>query len=266
MAGEFSSLRTPHLVAKFMNPISKGLRRIIRFTGYNLARCQRANGYPVDFTAEEISLINSVRKFTLTPPERMYSLHHAIRYLVQNGIEGDIVECGVWRGGSMMVAAKTLLQLGDTSRQLWLYDTFEGMNAPSEYDGTKASAKFNKRKISDDSSTWVSVPLDDVTKNVSSTGYPLERMTFVKGKVEETLPGTMPEKIALLRLDTDWYASTLVELNHLFPRLVPGGVLIIDDYDWQGARKAVDEYIDAHKVKILLNRVDKGARQGIKLE
>ena len=253
-----------------MNVFSKALRRITRTAGYTLTRCQKANGFPVDFSAEEIALVESVGEFTLTTPERIHALHHAIRYLHESGIQGDIVECGVWRGGSMMVAAKTLIGLGDTSRALWLYDTFEGMSAPTEHDvshkGTKAADKFEKRKTGDDTSTWCLAPQDEVARNVQSTGYPAERMTFVKGKVEETLPGTLPEKIALLRLDTDWYESTLAEMNHLFPRLVPGGVLIIDDYaDWQGARKAVDEYIATHKIPLFLNRVDDSARQAIKL-
>jgi O-methyltransferase len=253
-----------------MNFFSKALRRLTRTAGYTLTRCQKANGFPVDFSAEEIELVNFVRPYTLTTPERIHALHHAVRYLHDNGIGGDIVECGVWRGGSMMVAAKTLVSLGDTSRLLWLYDTFEGMTAPTEHDvslkGAKATDKFQKRKTGDDSSDWCLAPQEEVAKNVQSTGYPGERMKFVKGKVEETLPGTMPDRIALLRLDTDWYESTLAEMTHLFPRLVPGGVLLIDDYgEWQGARKAVDEYVSKNQVPLLLNRVDSTGRMAVKL-
>jgi O-methyltransferase len=94
----------------------------------------------------------------------------------------------------------------------------------------------------------------------------MSHVRLVKGKVEDTVPKNAPEKIALLRLDTDWYESTRRELVHLFPRLVPGGVLIIDDYGhWQGARKAVDEYIAGNQVKILLNRVDYTGRIGVKI-
>lgn len=253
-----------------MNFLSKSIRRLTRTAGYNLTRCQKANGFPVDFSAEEVALVESVRGFTLTTPERIHALHHAVRYLQSNGIEGDFVECGVWRGGSMMVAAKTLLTLGDTARTLWMYDTFEGMTAPTEHDvslkGAKATEKFAKKKTGDDSSTWCLVSQEEVEQNVKSTGYPADRMKFVKGKVEETLPAIAPDRIALLRLDTDWYESTLHELNTLFPRLVPGGVLIIDDYaEWQGARKAVDEFISVNKVPLLLNRVDSTARMAIKL-
>jgi len=89
-------------------------------------------------------------------------------------------------------------------------------------------------------------------------------MHFIKGRVEETIPNAAPEQIALLRLDTDWYESTRHELIHLFPRLTHGGVLIIDDYGyWQGARKAVDEYIEENKLSILLARIDSTARMAV---
>jgi O-methyltransferase len=83
--------------------------------------------------------------------------------------------------------------------------------------------------------------------------------------VEDTIPASVPEQIALLRLDTDWYESTKCELEILFPRLVKGGVIIIDDYGcWQGARKAVDEYFNKNNIAILLNRMDDTGRIGIK--
>jgi hypothetical protein len=253
-----------------MNVFSKAVRNVLRRTGYTLVRCQKANGYPVDFTPEEIDVVESVKPYTMTTPERIQALGHALEYLHQQGIPGDIVECGVWRGGSMIAAARALQRLGDTRRTLWLYDTFEGMSAPTEHDvsnkGIKASDKFAKRKRGEDSSDWCYSSLDEVTANVKATNYPADRLRFIKGKVEETLPAQAPERIALLRLDTDWYESTKHEMDTLFPRLVPGGVLIIDDYgDWAGARKAVDEYLAAHRIPMFLGRIDDTARLGIKL-
>jgi hypothetical protein len=100
---------------------------------------------------------------------------------------------------------------------------------------------------------------------MAMTNYPQDKLNYVVGKVEDTIPETLPRKIALLRLDTDWYESTLHELNHLYPLLTEGGVLIIDDYGhWQGAKKAVDEYIEKNKLKILLNRIDYTGRIAIK--
>lgn len=252
-----------------MNVFSSTLRRISRQAGYTLSRCQKANGYPLDFTAEDIALIEAVKPYTMTTPERIHALIHTLEYLHTNRIDGDIVECGVWRGGSMIVAAQTLARLGDTSRTLWLYDTFEGMTAPTEHDvsnkGTKAADKFKKRQTSTDSSTWCYASLEEVTANVTATGYPSNKICFVKGKVEDTLPAQAPAKIALLRLDTDWYESTLHELTTLYPRLGVGGALIIDDYgDWSGARKAVDEYLVREGLCFHLGRIDDSARLGIK--
>jgi hypothetical protein len=104
-----------------------------------------------------------------------------------------------------------------------------------------------------------------VKLNIESTNYPKNLVHFVKGKVEDTIPQTMPEKIAILRLDTDWYESTYHELKHLFPKLVKGGIIIIDDYGhWKGAREAVDQYFTENGIHILLNRIDYTGRIGIK--
>jgi hypothetical protein len=104
-----------------------------------------------------------------------------------------------------------------------------------------------------------------VREAVLSVGYPEEKIHFVQGPVEETLPENAPEEIALLRLDTDWYASTKHTLVHLYPRVAPGGVLIVDDYAyWQGARQAVDEYVQENNVSVLLNRIDYTARIAVR--
>ena len=108
--------------------------------------------------------------------------------------------------------------------------------------------------------------MEEARANLLCTGYPAGKMQFVKGKVEDTIPASAPEHIALLRLDTDWFESTYHELIHLYPRLSPGGILIIDDYGyWQGARKAVDRYIEEHQLKLLLTRVDDSARMSVKM-
>jgi hypothetical protein len=98
-----------------------------------------------------------------------------------------------------------------------------------------------------------------------STRYPAEKLVFEKGKVQDTLPGTLPGAISLLRLDTDWYESTKHELTHLFPLLTLNGVLVIDDYGfWAGQKKAVDEYFSEHHIHMLLNRVSSACRIGVK--
>jgi len=226
--------------------------------------------FPGIFKEDEIELILQVRPYTLTSNERLYTLIHAVRYLVRNNVPGDIVECGVWKGGSMMAAIKVLQGLNDADRAMYLYDTFEGMVAPTDVDtkidGTNAPEAFEKYKINKDSSTWCRSDIEEVRAALYSTAYDPSKIHFVKGKVEETLPQTMPEKIALLRLDTDWYESTKHELVHLFPRLVPGGVLILDDYgSWLGAQKAINEYFLENNIKIFLCRIDNTGRVAIKL-
>lgn len=249
--------------------LSRTLKKLYGALRGNVPLAAEKKEFPADFTPEEIEIIRFVQPYTMTTPERVFALIHAVRHIVAAGIPGSIVECGVWRGGSMMAVARTLLRSGCNDRELYLFDTYEGMPRPSEYDvsvtGAPAADEFDKRKTAEDASAWCLATLDDVAANLSLTGYPEDNLRFVKGKVEVTIPGAAPEKIALLRLDTDWYESTRHELRHLYPRLSPGGVLIIDDYGhWQGARKATDEYLAENRISILLNRVDNTGRIAVK--
>ena len=155
-------------------------------------------------------------------------------------------------------------------RNLYLFDTFEGMPKPGgvdvSFNGTKAIQLFDEQKVTDDSSALCYASLEEVKDIVFSSGYDKTKIHFIKGKVEDTLPDNAPEVISLLRLDTDWYESTMCELVHLFPRLSPGGVIIIDDYGhWLGARQATDEYLAQNNVRLLLNRIDYSGRIGVKI-
>jgi O-methyltransferase len=206
--------------------------------------------------------------YSMTSMERLYGVHASIEYVVRNNIGGDIVECGVWRGGSMMMAALSLQHFGDRGRRLFLFDTFEGMPEPTaadlKFDGTRAEEKWASLKRGS-GSDWNFAPLEAVQAAMYSTGYPKEKLQFVKGPVETTLPAQAPDSVALMRLDTDFYISTKHELTHLYPRLVPGGVLIIDDFgSWAGSRQAVLEYFSEHGIAMLLNRLDAGGRIGVK--
>lgn len=242
-----------------------------RHGGFTVVRCD-SDGFPLDFASENqayIHTIHQVRPYTMTSPERIFALCKAVEYIAKANIEGDFVECGVWRGGSMMAAANTLLHIGDTERHLYLFDTFQGMSEPTDQDvnilGKSASTLWPKSKISGDTSQWCYSPLDEVKRVMAETGYDADKIHYIQGKVEDTLPDKAPEKIALLRLDTDWYESTKHELVHLFPRLVKGGVLILDDYGyWAGARQATDEYLAENNPGILLNRIDRSGRIGVK--
>lgn len=224
-----------------------------------------------DLAAEQefAALAARVFPFTMTTFERLWALYEATRHVHAHGIEGSFVECGVWRGGSTMLAALTLQAEGDTTRDIYLYDTFAGMSEPTEDDRSAAlpdlSDNWEAHRGNVDDPVFAFAALDDVQANLASTDYPDERLHFVQGKVEDTIPETLPGTIALLRLDTDWYESTKHELEHLYPLLAPGGVLIIDDYGaWEGARRAVDEWRAAMSPAPLMQRIDQTGRLIVK--
>lgn len=168
----------------------------------------------------------------------------------------------------MMAAAMQLLE-GGVIKDLYLYDTFAGMTQPTiadKADNELAMAKWTALQR-ETHNEWAFSPLDEVRGNMMSTGYPQERIRFIQGPVEETLlvNENLPDQIALLRLDTDWYESTKLELEVLYPRLVNGGVLIIDDFgDWEGSQKATEEYIEKNDLRLLLNKVDRAGRICVK--
>ena len=221
-----------------------------------------------DLEREFLSLYEKCRAYTLTSIERMYALYKAVEYIVKHGIPGDMVECGVWRGGSSMLIASTLTEFNATRRRLYLYDTYSGMSKPTEedvdYTGNRVIESWEDG-LEESINRWNSIPLDEVKRNMSLTGYPGDNLVFVQGKVEDTIPAIVPQEIALLRLDTDFYESTYHELVHLFPRLSPHGVLIVDDYGhWKGARKAVDKYLAENSVEMLLQRIDYTGRIGVR--
>ncbi len=223
-----------------------------------------------DFSKLEETIIDKVSPFTLTNPERLVSFIRAVDYIVKNKINGSIVECGVWKGGSIMASLYKLKDLGLENRDIYLYDTFEGMSEPLDIDTSirgESATKAFKTKDAVWDKIECSSSLDEVISNVATVGYSKEKLKFVKGKVEDTIDKlNAPEEIAILRLDTDWYESTKHELEMLFPKLVKGGVLIIDDYGhWQGCKKAVDEYFLENNIQMLLSRVDYTCRIGIKL-
>jgi hypothetical protein len=227
--------------------------------------------YPPDIDPATIALFESVEPYTMTGIARIAALRQAVQYVARHQIPGDVVECGVWKGGSMMAVAKTLIESNDTTRTLHLFDTFDGMSEPTALDkdimGADAARLLQERNKDTNDPVWAYAPLDLVKRALGTTGYDANRINYVQGKVEDTLPAHAPARIALLRLDTDWYESTYHELVHLYPRLTVGGVLIIDDYGhWAGARRAVDQFVEERKLKVLLNRIDYTARMCVKLE
>jgi len=247
---------------------------IMHRLGYDLTIKRTSQVIPKDLDADTIKVIDRVwsldekDRLTMTSPERLNAFCNAVQYIERSNIPGAIVECGVWKGGSMMAAALTLNRLKVSSRELYLFDTFEGMTEPTALDIDRRGAAATDRLAKENKDTswvWAQAGIDEVKRNLKSTNYNFENIYFIKGPVEETVPKSAPNEIAILRLDTDWYESTRHELEHLYPRLVRGGVLIIDDYgDWEGAKRAVDEFIETCDHDILLNRIDSTGRIAVK--
>jgi O-methyltransferase len=248
-----------------MSVLARSARWLARSVGVELSPYRAPQG----LEAHIAETVRRVAPYTMTSEARVVALCDAVRHVVENGIEGDFVECGVWRGGSVMAMARTLLQFCDTSRHLHLFDTFDGMTEPDSrdvaVDGKPAAELMRASSKAHPRSVWCYAPLEEVKSAVGSVGYPTAQIHYVKGPVETTLPRAAPEKIALLRLDTDWYGSTYHELVHLYPRLAVGGVLFIDDYGhWKGARRAVDQFIAERKLPLYLHRIDYSGRSAIK--
>ncbi len=222
----------------------------------------------VDVESWKLDIVARAAPFSMTSHERLLATVNATEYVAQNDIPGAIVECGVWRGGNMMAVALTLLRL-KAQRSLFLFDTYTGMTSPTDTDrdvsGSKAEVQYLNYKRRSAEPQWCEASVEEVRHNLSSTNYPQHLTTFIEGPVEKTLPSDEPKSIAFLRLDTDWYESTRHELEHLYPLVSKGGVIAIDDYGhWQGARRAVDEYLSAHGIKCLLHRIDYTAREFVK--
>ena len=250
------------------------MRAVLRRAGYDMVRRDQTtilHRIP-EMSPQDLGIWERVKPMTMTSAERIWSCIQAARYVSKRGMDGAFVECGVWRGGSSMAAALTFLANDASHRDMWLFDTYEGMNRPDDRDRKNgetelAAIKWEETKTGTESSDWCMADLADVRANMESTGYPMDKVRFIKGPVEETLAdaANVPDRIAMLRLDTDWYESTRVELDTLFDKVIPGGIVILDDYgEWAGAKQATDEYFDRTGQTYLLNRIDRTGRLLIK--
>lgn len=183
-----------------------------------------------------------VLPYTMTGEARVIALYNILEKVHLQNIEGDIVEVGVWRGGNIRGAVGFFKSMGETRRSFWLYDTFSGMTPPSDVDidycGATAESQMDKIKCL--------ASIDDVKEVVLSVPHSGFSINFVEGDVRKVLLDSdtiLPEKIAVLRLDTDFYDSTKIELEVLWPLVSAGGFLIVDDYGhWKGCKLACDEY------------------------
>ena len=163
------------------------------------------------------ALYERCKAYSMTSAERLYSLYKSIEYVVAACVPGDVAECGVWLGGSCMLMALSLLEFGPAQRRLLMFDTFEGHPKPdAERDvdlwGNRAVEDWQTH--ADNHTTWGYASVDEVRSNIEGTGYPPDKLLLIKGMVEETIPQHIPEQLAILRLDTDWYEFELA--SHSF--------------------------------------------------
>jgi len=205
--------------------------------------------------SEFSSLYRQVKKCTMCSNARLRGLYRSVRCVVGREIPGDIVECGAARGGSAALMALTLRQLG-ARRRLWLFDTFEGLPAPSADDPDFEWANLF---------TGTCIGTLDEVRSLFRRLQLSDNVEFVKGLFQETLPSTPVTQISVLHIDGDWYDSVKTCLDQLYDKVVSGGVIQFDDYGyWQGARRAVDEFISVREIRATLQRLDYSGRLLIK--
>ena len=217
----------------------------MKILNYEIRKVNEKKKVIIEVNNYEKKLINKCLQYSMTNFERMWSLIQSFHHVRQESLVGDFVECGVWKGGNIILLKKLIEQF-NLKKNIYGFDTFEGMVEPSFYDvnynNKSAKKMFDEHKKNEIGFAMCS--LDDVKRNIKKNTK-TDNIFLIKGKVEDTLKNKrkLPKKISILRLDTDFYESTKIELEILFPRLVKGGVLIVDDYGfWKGAKKAVDEY------------------------
>jgi len=188
------------------------------------------------------SLLETVRPYTLCTPDRLENLTVLCEYLNRNQIPGDIVECGTYKGGSAAILSKNMGE----GRHLWLYDSFQGLPPTHEKDG-------------EDAKNWIGEcvgTIPDLKAVMNAVGTSETAYTIKPGWFETTFQQELPEKIALLRCDADWYDSVLLVLETFYPRVSPGGCIVLDDFGyWEGCREAFYEFCQRHGEKPVLERV-----------
>lgn len=222
------------------------------------ARSRQRETYPdLDYDEDFWRLYEIAKPFSLLQIVGFHNIYSSIRYVAQRNIPGDFVECGVFLGGASIFAALARDLFGLEDRKVYLYDTFCGFP-----EGTADYVKSKGRIVEGHRTDSF---LEDVKANIAHCNVRPGSYEIVVGPVEETLvTGPVPEKVSILRLDTDFYASTKAEFEALYPKLVSRGVLIVDDYGtWDGVRKATEEALANEPV--MLHRISHSIRSAIKI-
>ncbi|MGQ0737262.1 MAG: TylF/MycF/NovP-related O-methyltransferase [Acidobacteriota bacterium] len=170
------------------------------------------------------------------------NLHDCMRAVTEDGVPGDFVETGVWRGGGTIYMRGFLEACGDRQRHVWVCDSFEGLPKPKdEYAADRGSQLW--------ASEYLAVSVEQVRHNFEFYGLLDDRVHFLKGFFSDTMPTAPVSQIAVLRLDGDMYESTIVVLEHLYPKISSGGYVIIDDFGMlPECNQAVEDYRARHSV------------------
>ena len=174
--------------------------------------------------------------------------------MVEDNVEGDLIETGVWRGGACILMRGALRAYGDETRNVWVADSFQGLPKPNA-DKYAADAGDEHWTHSD----YLAVSLEQVQANFRRFGLLDDRVRFLKGWFSETLPTAPIEKLAILRLDGDMYESTMDAISALYPKLSVGGFVIVDDYFLEGCKAAIHDYRDAHGIEDRMIEIDENA-------
>lgn len=244
----------------FMNDAKVSIKELThrmrdpRWVASHSLRLVRESAAPM-IPSEFNRLFVKVRPLTMVSYSRLRGLQRAVKHIVKHNIAGDIVECGVARGGSAAVLGLTLQRLG-AKRDLWLFDTFQGLPRPSHHDPDFEIADLYTGKCLGS--------VEDVSESLASLGI-RDNVHFVPGLFQDTLPGANLASIAVLHVDGDWYESVKTCLECFYDKVSTGGIIQFDDYaHWAGARKAVDEFFANRGIPPVLRKLDFAGRQMIK--
>jgi hypothetical protein len=256
------------------------IQRMVNGLGYEVRRKVVAPGQAdedvSDFDREALEKIRIVHRHTMLPYGRLYSLYDQAVYCEKAGVPGAFVECGTWKGGAVGLMALANLAHGKARRRIHLFDSFDSIPEPDEtVDGAKA---IKESRAAGGGTQGRLVPLENFYESrgvlqtnrdllENAVGYSPDCLRYHQGWFQDTLPRDAAEvgEIAILRLDGDWYASTKVCLEHLYPHVVSGGFVIIDDYGcYEGCKKAVDEYMARNGITAYLHQIDSAGRYLIK--
>ena len=256
-----------------MNKISETIKNFLNKFNFKIEHANswyKRNEHRIaEISNDELKILKEITNLSMSTPANHWAIIQSLKHIKENDIKGDIVECGVWRGGNLILFKKIIDTL-NLEKKIFAFDTFQGMPMPSKEDFDLKDIDAGKiyQNYKNKDLKWCFSDIDEVKNNISKFFEDYNKsFNFIKGKVEETLmyENNLPNKISLLRLDTDFYESTKKELEILYPRLNKGGVLIIDDYGhWKGSKKAVDEYFNIEKDFFWFHRIDYASRLLIK--